>query len=402
MSQTHHNVRRNPKVGLLNEEIKLKATIKAIAALAMLAFSAPAIAGGVNVYDDGDSKLKLGAKVFVDATQKETLVNGATTKRTKGFNLGRAYLTAKYYFNHDWMMRVTTDVNQEQFVAAAAQPVGSVNNTKTVKLGKHTQVFLKYAYLQGKLYGDDSGNTVVLRAGVSHNPWIDYEQGLWKHRYFTKVTADEFKYDDSADIGVGLKGKVMGGLVKYWATAVNGGGYSNLTITNAIDYKVRVGIYPLKGLTIDAGFNTGFRGKKTFGTAKLKQTMYQVMVTYGTHDYRVGGNWINNKDKVSKLVEANTYAVWGWAKLGYGLGLTGRWEQEKSFNINKATGVTGNIEQKRTRYVVGVDYSPVHHVVFTLGYISDKTKQAGFGIAPALITDSKETRQIGLWSQFKY
>jgi len=358
--------------------MKLKATIKTIAALAMLAFSAPAIAGGVNVYDDGDSKLKLGAKVFLDGTQKETLTNGATTARTKGFNLGRAYLTAKYYFNHDWMMRVTTDVNQEQ---------------KTATLGKKTQVFLKYAYLQGKLYGD----AVVLRAGVSHNPWIDYEQGLWKHRYFSKVTSDEFKYDDSADVGVGLKGKLMDGLVKYWVVGVNGGGYSNLAQSNAIDYKARVGVYPLKGLTIDVGFNTGFRGKKTFGTAKLKQTMYQVMVTYGTHDYRFGGDWINNKDKVSKLIEANTYALWGWAKLGAGFGAVGRWEQEKAFAINALTGVSGNIEQKRTRYLLGVDYAPVKHIVFTVGYVNDKTTTANFTVG-----QSKETRQVGVWSQFKY
>ena len=355
----------------------MKATIKTIAALAMLAFSAPAIAGGVNVYDDGDSKLKLAAKVFVDATQKETITKGTTSARTKGFNLGRAYLTAKYYFNHDWMMRVTTDVNQEQ---------------KTATLGKKTQVFLKYAYVQGKLIDD----ALVLRAGVSHNPWIDYEQGLWKHRYFTKVTADEFKYDDSADVGLGLKGTLADGLVKYWATAVNGGGYGNLAQSNGIDYKTRVGIYPLKGLTIDVGFNTGFRGKKTFGAAApLKQTMYQVMATYGTHDFRVGGNWINNKDKVKKKIKATTYALWGWAKLGAGFGAAARYEQEKSYAY--VAGVAGTTQQQRTRYAVGVDYSPVKHVVMTLGYVNDKTKQAGW-----TANQSAETKQIGIWSQFKY
>jgi len=358
----------------------LKATIKTIAALSMLAFSAPAIAGGVNVYDDGDSKLKLGAKVFLDGTQTETLKNGVTQTRTKGFNLGRAYLTAKYYFNSDWMMRVTTDVQQETILAK-----------------KKTNVFLKYAYLEGKLYG----KALVLRAGVSHNPWIDYEQGLWKHRYLSKVTTDTFKYDDSADIGIGLKGKLMDGLVKYWGTVVNGGGYGNLGITNAVDYKARVGLYPLKGLTIDVGFNTGFRGKKVFSpiaaTGKLKQTMYQVMVSYGTHDYRVGGNWISNKDKVKKLIEANTYAVWGWTKIAAGFGAVARWEQEKSFAINPVTGVSGNVEQKRNRYLLGLDYSPTHHVVFTLAYLDDKTTTSKWTLG-----QSKETRQIGIWSQFKY
>lgn len=352
----------------------MKATIKTIAAIAMFAFSAPAIAGGVNVYDDGDSKLKLGAKVFFDATQKETLTNGITTARDTGFNLGRAYLTAKYYFNSDWMMRVTTDVVLDAGLKK-----------------KKTNVFLKYAYLQGKLNGD----AVVLRAGVSHNPWIDYEQGLWKHRYFTKVTADEFKYDDSADIGVGLKGTLMDGLVKYWGTAVNGGGYGNLAKSNAIDYKARVGLYPIKGLTIDVGFNTGYRGQKTWNTAPLKQTMYQVMLTYGTHDFRVGGNWINNKDKAKKNIKATTYALWGWAKIGAGFGTVARYEKEKSFNYT--AGVAGTTAQTRTRYALGLDYSPVKHVVMTLAYVNDKTKNNGHTFGA-----SKEVRQLGIWSQFKY
>ena len=277
-------------------------------------------------------------------------------------------------------MRVTTDVVQE-----------------TALNKKKTNVFLKYAYLEGKLYG----KAAVLRMGVSHNPWIDYEQGLWKHRYFTKVTADEFKYDDSADIGVGLKGKLADGLVKYWVTAVNGGGYGNLAQSNAVDYKARVGLYPIKGLTIDVGYNSGYRAQKTFAanvnSNPLRQTMTQLMVTYGTHDYRVGGNFISNKDKAKAKIKATTYALWGWAKLGGGFGAVARYEKEKSYAYNPTTFVVGTQQQVRTRYALGVDYSPVKHVVMTLAYVSDKTKDYKHTLG-----DYKNVKQIGIWSQFKY
>jgi len=357
----------------------LKAIIRSIAALAMLAFSAPAIAGGVNVYDDGESKLKLGAKVFMDGSRTITEKDGLKTGEKKGFNLKRSYLTAKYYFNSDWMMRITTDVVQENGLAK-----------------KKTNVFLKYAYLQGKLIDD----ALVLRLGVSHNPWIDYEQGLWKHRYFTKVSSDEFKYDDSADIGLGLKGKVADGLVKYWVTAVNGGGYGDLTQTNGIDYKSRIGIYPMKGLTLDFGYNTGNRATKTFGAANVqKQTMYQVMASYGTHDYRLGGNYIRNKDRtIKKRVDATTYAIWGWAKIVKGFGVVGRYENEKTFKFNANGVVLANaVEQTRKRYAFGLEYSPVKHVNFTAGYIQDKEANAGHVLAA-----TKKVTQIGVWSQFKY
>jgi len=365
------------------KEKQLKASIKSIAAIAMFAFTAPAFAGGVNVYDDGESKLKLGGKVFIDATNSKTdtttAAAGTLSSKTQGFNLGRAYLTAKYTFNSDWMMRVTTDINQE------------------AGLGKATNVFLKYAYVEGKLVGE----ALELRLGVSHNPWIDYEQGLWKHRYFSKVTSDEFKYDDSADIGVGFKGKLADGLVNYWATAVNGGGYGNLAKSNGIDYKSRVSINPIEGMTIDLGYNTGYRGKKTFvnnvATTPLKQSMYQVMVTYGSKDYRIGANYIANKDKASKNIDAKTTALWGWAKLGGGFGVVGRMEQEKSNSLVAGVIPAGEAKQKRTRLLAGVSYDPTKHVTFTLGYTQDKTTALAH-----VIGDTAKTTQIGIWSQVKF
>jgi len=359
----------------------LKATIKAISALAMFAFAAPAFAGGVNVYDDGESKLKMGAKVFVDMTQKTTKdTAGNTTARTTGFNFNRAYLTAKYNFNSDWMMRVTTD-------AAVETKAG---------LGKTTNVFVKYAYVEGKLVGD----AAVLRFGISHNPWIDYEQGLWKHRYFSKVTSDEFKYDDSADLGIGLKGELADGMVKYWATEVNGGGYGNISATDATDTKLRVGIYPVKGLTLDVGYNTGYRGKKTFNTTPGKQTMYQIMATYGMgHDFRVGANYIANKDRTTKTangVDSNTYAVWGWTKVGAGFGLVGRYEVQDAFSLS-AIGTRGAVQEKRARTIIGLDYSPVKHVDVTIGYTLDKTTNDKY----VLGTNTRST-QIGMWTQYKY
>ncbi|MDX8409501.1 MAG: hypothetical protein R8J84_05585, partial [Mariprofundales bacterium] len=156
-----------------------KRAIASAAALALtLGMASQASAGGMTVAEKGDSKLKLEALVFVDGTRTDNttsdgkvVTSKGVTQRNAGFNVGRTYLTAKYTFNPDWMFRVTLD--QERGSAGAGAK-------------KQNQVFLKYAYLQGKLYGD----AAVLRLGLSHTPWIDYEQHLWKHRYFSKVTID--------------------------------------------------------------------------------------------------------------------------------------------------------------------------------------------------------------------
>ena len=145
--------------------------------------------------------------------------------------------------NDDWMMRFTTDVGNE------------------AALGKDQNVYLKYAYVEGKL----AGKAAVLRIGQSHTPWIDYEQGKWKHRYVAKVMSDQYKFDTSADLGFGLKGKVLDGVVDYFVTATNGTGYGKGNPTtghNGIDYNSRIGIHPVKGLDIDFQFMQGYKGTK--------------------------------------------------------------------------------------------------------------------------------------------
>jgi len=169
----------------------------AIAAATVLTAST-AYAGGVTVAEEGESKLKLEALMYLNTySEKAETITGATnaTTKTVGLAVDRAYFTAKYFFNDDWMMRITLDAGRDASLA-----------------GKKQNVFLKAAYVEGKLLGD----AAVLRVGQSHTPWIDYEQGLWQHRYASQVFTDKYKFDDSFDLGLGLKGTLADGMVKYF------------------------------------------------------------------------------------------------------------------------------------------------------------------------------------------
>ncbi len=363
--------------------MKMKTLIRTAALLATAAVATPAFAGGVTVAEDGASKLKIGGKFFLNATDYKVTKNGVTDTKTRGVAVDRAYFTAKYYFDKDWMMRITTDM--------VVDP-----NLKS----KNSNIFLKYAYVEGKLMGD----AVVLRLGQSHTPWIDYEQGLWKHRYVSKVLVDTQGYDASSDLGIGLKGKVADGLVGYFVTATNGAGYSHPTTKktagSSIDFDSRVSFYPVKGLTLDFGYRTGYKGTKSLiaGVAgtNVKSTMYQVMASYGTHDYRFGANFINNVDKVdgsaSNKAKEDAVALWGWGKFGNGLGAFGRYESTKDkLNINAAN------PQKEVRYVLGAEYSPRKHVTFSLVY--DKTDFTNNG---NVLGATEQKTQVGLYSQVKF
>ncbi len=338
-------------------------------------------AGGVPVFEKGDSKLKVEGKVFTKLVQdKETV---ADTK-TQAATVDRAYVTLKYDFDKDWMMRITTDVHQ-----TSASELSQKNNN----------IFLKYAYLQGKLAGD----AAVLRLGQSHTPWIDYEQGLWKHRYFAKVMTDQNGYDASSDLGIGLKGKVANGKAKYFVTYTNGAGYSRTDLKGkSMDLNGRISYYPIQGLTLDLQYRNGYKGTKTQPTNnnkdasgtplnETKSSLYQIMATYGQgHDYRVGVNYASNKADptgTAPSVKDTAYALWGWTRFAQQYGAFARYEHTKD---DQATAS----KLKLDHYGIGVEYFPARHVTLALGY--DQVKKSTGGVT------SKKDSQVGLWSEFKF
>ncbi|MFQ5518865.1 MAG: hypothetical protein ACE5E3_02565, partial [Mariprofundus sp.] len=376
--------------------------IKSIAAAAMLAIATPAFAGGVVVAEKDDSKLKFESLFYLNTFQKvdDRVTSGVSSKsKTTGLNVDRAYFTARYYFDKNWMMRFTVDVGHES------------------GLKKKQNVYLKYAYAEGKLVGKQ----VVLRVGQSHTPWIDYEQGKWKHRYVAKVMSDTYKFDTSADLGLGLKGKLADGLLDYFVTATNGTGYAGgnpSTGLNGIDFSGRVGLHPIEGLDIDFQFADGYKATKTHianvKTAGVKSTLIQGMVSYGTDVFRVGGNYIYNKDKarsatastahggnassnfktaaIGDEVKSSGWDVWAWVKIpGTPIGAFGRYEN--LHNKMVSGGVANPVKEKITRFVAGLEYSPIKNVTFAAVIDATKLKNRGGNI----LVQDKDTR-FGLYS----
>ena len=367
--------------------MKLRNIAGATALAITMGMATQATAGGITIAEHGDSKLKVEGLVFTDLTRATSKTDGVRSARSTGVNVSRTYLTTKYSFNSDWMFRVTLD---------------SVLEPGNLK--KNNNIFLKYAYVQGKLLGD----AAVLRLGLSHTPWIDHEEHLWGHRYLSNVLTDTLGYEASSDTGIGLKGKLADGMVDYWVVAVNGGGYGNTKKHDAMDFSGRIGLHLMEGLTIDAQYRAGYHGKRDFGAVAPagKQTLGQFMVTYGDHGYRVGVNYIVDRDdtgatdKAKKAHFKNTaYSIWGYSKVMDGFGLVGRYDREDGQPINGLTA--GQFKQKRTRYLLGVEDSPTKHVDFTLGYDNTKYTNKGY-VSTATAGATTEDTKVGLWSQFKF
>lgn len=346
-------------------------------------------------------KFKFESELYLNTTARQvdsTTAGVTTTTKTSGLNVDRVYLTAKYNFNDNWMARVTTDVGNES------------------SLGHRQNVYLKYAYVEGKLAGD----TAVLRLGQSHTPWIDYEEHLWGHRYVAKTMIDQYGFDDSSDLGVGLKGALADGKVNYWVTATNGTGYGKGNVTSghqSVDFNSRLGFNLVKGLTFDLQYRDGRRNTKTsindVSVDGVKSTLFQGMLTYsGSDDWRVGANYINNDDKASSAnpgtsfrshggslkpalpgdkLSSTGYALWGHAKLPRSkLGVFAKYDDLQ--NELTSAGVKSN-KEKVHHYLVGLEYYLTKGVDFSLVY--DQTKVTD---RAAVIGDTSKDSIIGLFS----
>ncbi|NOR72970.1 MAG: hypothetical protein GQ467_03775, partial [Mariprofundaceae bacterium] len=304
--------------------------------------------------------------------------NGVKQADAVGVALDRAYLTAKYQFDDVWSMRLTTDA------------------TVDTALSKQTNVYIKYAYLRGKL-----SDAFAVDAGVIETPWIGYENKLNTHRYVYKSFTDFEKFDDSADAGLGVFGKLGDGLFQYALAGVNGGGYSKIAKTAAIDFNSRLGFYPIEGLTFDLQFRDGYKGTKKWDVATLANTpgtkyrLMQGMVTYGIgNNFRIAANYIsqNADDKTTGLTTKSTgYDAWGYYNFNSDFGVFGQYDYLK----DKKDATLAEV--KVNRLTAGLEYTPRKNVRFSLVAKTWKIKNATFNQGAEI-----KNATYGLYSEVKF
>jgi len=370
--------------------MKHKFILPAVTALMACLAGASVANADITVFESGEQKLTIGGKSYINFTLANTEVrNGAGVITSdidqNGLAVDRLYLEAKYRANKVWMGRITMDVNNEQTdnapgPAALGQP-----------LDRNMNVFLKYAYIEGNFRPE-----LQLRAGLSHTPWIDYEQNLWGHRYVSKVASDIFGFDHSADYGVGLKGDVVDGMIQYWATVTNGGGYSNPNRTEGLDFNGRVTFSPsqVAGLQVSGQYRNGYKGTKTGPGTGNKSSFFQAMATYAQEDWRAGANYMDNSTDLAGSVfdiDDSVYSLWGWAKVGE-YGGFGRYDHRKNEN---AAAVP--VAAKTDHFVLGVEMWPAKGLTLALAWDYSKTKNNGNTVG----AESKFNK-FGLYSEYKF
>ncbi|HEY3859165.1 MAG TPA: hypothetical protein VGM47_06070, partial [Gammaproteobacteria bacterium] len=228
--------------------------------LISLAVAAALVAPMAAYADAGDTTI--GGVIYADFTSINTQNKGTDVDPNGiGTDVTRAYLIVGHQFDDIWSANLTTDFNFASFKAASSSAVtggapGETVATTTTVTTPQNQIFVKKAYVQGKF--DD---LAIFRIGSADMPWIPYAENVYGNRFVEKTLIDREGFGNSADWGLNLNG--ANSMINYSISAVNGGGYKNPTRSKTVDWEGRLGVTPIDGLTVAAGFYTGDLGQDT-------------------------------------------------------------------------------------------------------------------------------------------
>jgi hypothetical protein len=158
---------------------------------------------------------------------------GATKSQNK-FDVERAYLTFRMPAGDRASIRITADVFQQ---------TSATNNADAFYKG--WVVRAKYAYLQYDLIKSASWNANI-RGGLLHNVVIDHIESFWP-RWISQSPVERSGFFSSSDAGVATLWTLPNKWGEFYATIVNGPGYTSREVDRFKDYAARLSITPLSG-----------------------------------------------------------------------------------------------------------------------------------------------------------
>lgn len=330
---------------------------------------------------------KVGGTMFADISHVVNTADGVH-QATPGadYDIKRFYLVVDHKFNSVWSANLTTDFNYDSGPAAA------------------TQLYLKKAFLQAKL-----SDALVIRAGSADLPWVPFVEGIYGNRYVEQTLIDRTKFGTSADWGLHVSGSLLGGLVNYAASAIDGSGYrkpslGNVNRTGTIDLEGRVNVNYMH-FTAAIGGYTGKLGADVTGTPTYHTAQrFNALIAYTGAKIRVGGEYFSATDW-SDVKQSNPALT----NKSEGVSVFGSYAFAKKFT---AFGRYDWVKPKESTapaendnyFNVGVAYHPVDIIDLALLYKHDKVVNGVLSTANGSIGGVKTGSydEIGVFTQVKF
>ncbi len=229
----------------------------------------------------------------------------------RGFDLDRSYLGYEYKLNNNLSVKGVIDI------------------------GKSSKVddYHRIAYIKNAQISWKTGN-FTLNGGLISTTQFNFQEKFWGYRYIMKSFQDQYKFGNSADLGISATLK-FNDIVSADAIIVNGEGYKKIQVNDGLNYGLGFTITPIKGLylRVYGGINeTSIKNQKDI-------LNLATFVGYKHQKFTIGAeyNLIKNSQFLSET-ERKGYSVFGSLKLSNATELYARYDEvfsEDSWDMRK-------------------------------------------------------------------
>jgi predicted porin len=173
-------------------------------------------------------------------------------------------------------------------------------------------------------------------------------------------------------------------------SGVNGNGYKNFTRSKNPDFEGRVGVMPIKDLTLALGLREGKLGQDVYGTSTSNTNFrWDLLAAYHYSMFSAGAEYFNAQNPTSGSITgskalADGYSLWGAVNPMERVAVFARYDHA---DLNKKAAA----DPKDTYYNVGVSYAARKGVDLAVVYKHDKNDSS-----------ATKSNEFGVWSQVKF
>ena len=143
-----------------------------------------------------------------------------------GFELERSYLGYEYKLNSNITVKGVMDIGKSSDVSD----------------------YQRIAYIKNAMVSWKKGN-LTLNGGLISTTQFNFQEKFWGYRYIMKSFQDQYKFGNSADLGISAAYK-FADWVSMDAIIVNGEGYKKIQKSSGMSYGLGATLTPVKGFQI--------------------------------------------------------------------------------------------------------------------------------------------------------
>ena len=159
----------------------------------------------------------------------------------RGFELERSYLGYEYKLNKGLTVKGVMDIGKSNDISD----------------------YQRIAYIKNAMVSWKTGN-LTLNGGLISTTQFNFQEKFWGYRYIMKSFQDQYKFGNSADLGISATYKFADWLSAD-AIIVNGEGYKKVQKNDGLNYGLGTTLTPAKGwqIRLYGGLNeSGEQGKE--------------------------------------------------------------------------------------------------------------------------------------------